>query len=389
MRKVLVSLLLCGSATLAGCATRGLDITPASLVEQADQFNVAAADAERLMIVRNVMRARDRTSMIFTRIDSFTGSNQSSISGTAGFAIAEGGNNDGLGPSLTVGREASPAFNVSVLNDQKFHRAIQSSIDLSIYESLLNAGWRPNLLHTLFIERVEENGRTFDNDPSEPADFAAFQSWLNQGRDRSLQVCAKSNPDALSTPLTTISDLQGIAAIAEQDLEIEEDEDRPRTYRVVRPSTSRWLAFDCTADNTPQTIGQSLLGERGAGATETSAGTVAGTSSDGIYVRSVEGVLFFLGELVRAQTPDAPVRISVDRGAPPQPIFVVAPGARPNGLVFRHEDGRTYHVPYPNPQARGGDIDRTHQVITLMLQLIGMLQEREDVPVTQTVRVLP
>jgi hypothetical protein len=75
----------------------------------------------------------------------------------------------------------------------------------------------------------------------------------------------------------------------------------------------------------------------------------------------------------------------------PEAIFVVhraGEGERPSGIVFRHEDGRTYYVPYP-PLERGTPPDRTHQVITLLLQLIGVLQEREDVPGTQTVRVVP
>jgi hypothetical protein len=200
-------------------------------------------------------------------------------------------------------------------------------------------------------------------------------------------VCAKSNPDTLSTPLATVTDLQGIAALAEQDLALDENQGRPATYSVIRPNTDRWLAFDCSAQNQMPTRVADFT-EQGAGGADASPG-VSGTNGDGIYVRSIEGVLFFLGELVRAQSLEAPIKIQVDNGSPPQPIFVVASGARPNGLVFRHEDGRTYHIPYPDSGAQGGDIDRTHQVITLMLQLIGMLQEREDAPDIQTVRAIP
>jgi len=104
--------------------------------------------------------------------------------------------------------------------------------------------------------------------------------------------------------------------------------------------------------------------------------------------------------LVRAQhradsTDTHPITINIDRNGDgvltPEAIFVVhraRDGQTPSGIVFRHEDGRTYYVPYP-PLERGAVPDRTHQVITLLLQLVGVLQQREDVPGTQTVRVIP
>jgi hypothetical protein len=125
--------------------------------------------------------------------------------------------------------------------------------------------------------------------------------------------------------------------------------------------------------------------------------TPTGINRDGIYVRSIEGVLFYLGEIVRAENSDNVNlrRVLIDRDDHGQwigqPLFVVRSSGAPSAsdLVFRHEDGRTYYVPHPNPADRGANLDRTHQVITLMLQLIGLLQEREDLPPTASVRVIP
>ena len=46
------------------------------------------------------------------------------------------------------------------------------------------------------------------------------------------------------------------------------------------------------------------------------------------------------------------------------------------------------HIHQSRPAAPHADVGRTHQVITLMLQLIGMLQAREEVPSTPAVQVV-
>lgn len=402
--------LLAAAAALGGCIPTSFYTHAVPLDVQADQFNTTAAQTERLMIVRNVMRARDRTSMVFTRIESFSGSMQRSISGGASLSMNEGPHNDNFGPDFSAGGEVSPSFTLNVLNDERFHRAIESSIDLGIYQSLIDDGWRPLLLHSLFIERVVENGRVYDNDPTDPQAFAAFQHWLTtnrHGQSGTLRVCAKSNPEVFSPMLDLRgpTDLSGMAAVAEQHLEFQQDR---HGVRLVRPGQSHWFSFDCSD---PQEALASVTREvsqtnRDAPpsqqyVTTTEAGQTSGASGENrIYVRSIEGVLFYLGELVRAQhradsTDTHPITINIDRNGDgavtPEAIFVVhraGDGQQPSGLVFRHEDGRTYYVPYP-PLERGAVPDRTHQVITLLLQLVGVLQQREDVPGTQTVRVIP
>jgi len=402
--------LLAAAAALGGCVPTSFYTNPVPLDVQADQFNTTAAQAERLMIVRNVMRARDRTSMVFTRIESFSGSMQRSISGGASLSMSEGPHNDNFGPEVSAGGEVSPSFTLNVLNDERFHRAIESSIDLGIYQSLIDDGWRPNLLHSLFIERVVQGDVTYDNDPGNPEAFAAFQHWLHtdrHGNPGTLRVCAKSHPDVFSPALDLRgpTDLSGMAAVAEQHLEFQQDE---HGVRLVRPGQSHWFSFDCSKPDEALASVTREVSQSNRDAppsqqyvTTTEAGQTSGaTGETRIYVRSIEGVLFYLGELVRAEhradTDDThPVTIGIDREGngvmTPEAIFIVRrgdDGERPSGIVFRHEDGRTYYIPYP-PLERGTPPDRTHQVITLLLQLVGVLQEREDVPGTPTVRVIP
>jgi hypothetical protein len=80
----------------------------------------------------------------------------------------------------------------------------------------------------------------YDNDPSDPQAFAAFQHWLNtdrHGHPGTLRVCAKSNPDVFSPALDLRgpTDLSGMAAVAEQHLEFQQDD---HGVRLVRPGQS-------------------------------------------------------------------------------------------------------------------------------------------------------
>jgi hypothetical protein len=379
---------LAALALLGACVPTSFYTRPIPLDVQADQFNVAAARAERLMVVRNVMRGRDRTSMLYTRIATFTGSMQSTVSATTGASIGEGGGNDTIAPGLTLGGQVSPSFNLTILNDQKFHRAIGSRMDLGLYEALLAAGWPPNLLHSLFVARVVENGRTVHrNDPFDAVAFADFQNWLTPANGHTLQMCSKSNPHTLGPAVTGGGNLQGYAALAEQELEYNRVEG---AWRVQQPNTDRWLDFDCSSEAPPSILGAQF------GADQMGPVEARGTSADGIYLRSIQGALYYLGEIVRAQGPEgAPIvriRVTDSRGrTDEQPLFVVQRAGRApaSGLVFQHEDGITYYVPPSNPAALGRDLDRTNQVITLMLQLIGLIQEREDLPGPPSVRIVP
>ena len=100
--------LIAAMAALGGCVPTAFYTRPVPLDVQADQFNTTAAQAERLMIVRNVMRARDRTSMVFTRLLGFTGSMQRTVSANASLTAHEGGDGGTLTPGVSMGGAASP-----------------------------------------------------------------------------------------------------------------------------------------------------------------------------------------------------------------------------------------------------------------------------------------
>jgi hypothetical protein len=85
-----------------------------------------------------------------------------------------------------------------------------SSLDLGIYKLLLEYGWKPDMIGSLFIESVNsqiEPGdgatRTFRNDLSHWADYSAFHAWLsgNLVGDNRLQVCEGPDPTTFGPPI--------------------------------------------------------------------------------------------------------------------------------------------------------------------------------------------
>jgi hypothetical protein len=45
--------------------------------------------------------------------------------GTLGFTLREGPHNDEPAPSITVSGESAPSFDLAVMDDEKFNRAMQ------------------------------------------------------------------------------------------------------------------------------------------------------------------------------------------------------------------------------------------------------------------------
>lgn len=434
----------------SGCMSSLVYRQPVPLAEQADMFNTAAAEAERLMIVRNVMRGRDRSSMIFTRISQMRGAMTRGMTGSLGASIDEDSNNDGVEAELSMTGSTSPSFDFQVMNDEKFNRAMQTSIDLGVYELLQEYGWPRNLLHMLFIERVEEGGRVYNNYPDDWGAMTAFTNWVNTSN---LRVCHADNPTRIGPPIIVSAgnDLEDFAALAGAKLSLDDQDNG--TWQVIRARTDRFFASndDCTSASgryaallltlagsgttpssgggatgsieiqTPPPTAEATTPERRPARRPTRAQTAApatppATPTRTIHVRSIQGVLYYLGEVVRAQhesghvvevtlAQDANVvRSPANTAAPastPRPLFVVQRGTCQDGLNFVHEDGRRYSVPSrvarPNATCSQGREQQvvaapnpgySHQVMALVLQLIGIIQQREDAPATAAVQVV-
>lgn len=496
MRARLLSVAFAAALSLSGCATSPLLVQrSATITDQALEFNEAAALSDRQLILLNILRARDWESLSFTRLSAFQNNSSRELRAGLNASIGEGGHNDSISPSASVMGSHSPRFDLPVLTSQEFQRAIHSPVDLQLYQTFIDQGWQPGLIHMLLIERMtlsceaighlrdrlagvrrpannageaarneyqralrastplsNEDQRVHDeyvgalrrcglddaqftpNDAAAmtlynyPTDWRAhlqFRRWLrllmSSGPDY-LRICADEEQRPIGAPLDAASlrTLAGVAAI----LNTPERTIRPRDEQAVNPT--EWQ------------IRQRLVSRRfglGCSNNEQHRKLDAEVEIGPVQVRSVEGVIYYLGEITRvrahfanrtaidartyaaaqdtrivnedAQPGDfrAPIiEITADASGiwrerlareseSANSLFLVERRRGENSVTVRHH-GEDYTVPY-QPLTCGSlqcsDLgrNRSQQVIEFVLQLLNMSQNRADLPVTPTVNVAP
>jgi hypothetical protein len=435
-----VLILACG-----GCAYTGqMFVRGTPIAAQAADFDAAVADSDRNMIVSNILRARDRESMSFGRLSTVSGSMQREVSGGLAANLGEGAGNDTLGPSFQLSDSSTPTFQMTVPNTQKFGRALHSEITLDTYSLYLAQDWQPGLIHTLFLANMSlscplivqlKNARRlegadfaeaerasthcasspantlirFNNDPTDWEAYEQFHTWLRillSAPDQELTICPKEiDPTPAGPPIRAghAVDVQGlVAASKEANLRWAQVNDG---WQMMEDHSGLRFGLGCS-ENAPTMNVQSV---ENANALTNSAAS--------FQVRSVEGVIYYLGQVVRenhltggAQSVEAPRldsrldgyvwRTGLAARDREDPVFRIHGGNAYPGIEVRHH-GELYtayytprgcapDLPCENPLAEGQEAlaqDRTQQVVELLLQLLGMLQEREDLPVSTVVTI--
>ena len=459
MRANLLTAAIAAALSLTGCASLPFLVQRSgTITDQALEFNEAAALSDRQLILLNILRARDWESLSFTRLTMFRNLSTRQIQGGVNAGIGEGPSNDTLSPSLSVMGNHQPGFDLPVGHGQEFQRAIHSPVDLQLYQTFIEQGWQPGLIHMLLIERMTlscaaimhlrnrytaarvnlgddnsqeratytrvlehcglENGQasprvdapavTFFNYPSDWDAHQQFRIWLRilmANGAGYLRVCADTLQTPVGAPLDAgmTQNLAGVAAILGRENHtirpVERGAAPPTQWQVARRDIERRFALGCPTD-AAQRKQEAVL------------------DINPVQVRSVEGVIYFLGELTRVReqhlqaSPGTDDNVGVVR-APlielgpvdgglwretlaraEADVFRVEEGVDASGVTIRHH-GQNYTVRHrpltcvEGAQCDGPGPDRSQQVIEFVLQLLNMSQNRADLPVTPTVNVAP
>jgi len=389
--------------------------------------NEEIAVSERQMIVRNVLRARDQESMVFTRVSEVSGNSNRGVAGTLGLTFRQN-EDDTISPSLGMTQSSNPSWSIDVLNSQEFTQGILRPIDLEILGYYVSQGWPSELFGYLFVESVlitEEAASQeicrraapclIQNDPDSNTgeQFALFERWLAEiGR---ATICPRDHEAfaAISTP----SLQQALDAFDRGDVELRSAGD------ALQLHASPAHDICVFAGGGPHATGYYAIAGNGA---PEGAHTEQGLSNSAprgtIHLRSLAGALYYLGEGLRDDGPNRdlqsepgfivrnyrrPWSSDVPAGciaetprsggetmwSCPYYLFRVRSAASRYGDVVINHHGQSYYVAFldraPNsaaPNDRYGD--RSQMVIALMLQLLGLYQSSDDRPATGTVRVI-
>ncbi len=135
---------------LAGCALNGrVPISDWHL-----QHNEEIAIGERQMIVRNILRARDQESMVFTRVTQASGGMTRQARVTLSVFSGEGPGNATVTPGGQYQVETKPTWTIGVQHSQEFWRGIMRPIDIETVGHFVNQGWPIDIFTYLFVQSV-------------------------------------------------------------------------------------------------------------------------------------------------------------------------------------------------------------------------------------------
>lgn len=496
---------------LQGCA-----FNP-QLTNIAMDHDLFVADTTNKKTVRNILRARDRQGLTFTRFSQITGSFSTGGSAgldasIAGVTSITGGSNDGqstfedntFGPSIGVTVETGSNFNIVVDESDEFQRGISTQISEGTVLYFLSQGWPPELITHLLVDRIDVSAKirivpvdgpsgaevptkifsleSYDNDPDSvleaghdgllPFDEAircrtlSFQRGSSDGSSFSFESpseLAKLEAQVLGrisnfepkddadrtqddeerargfTPrytysvsaqpryFLTISDqrpvvggsnthcdttIQGVSQSLQAIVD-DEDNDffadlrngqiipQPRILPTTRTNTfvSDGVGSTGTAPDEAGSDGQSrltganyfneLLPSYVLGGQEY---RIEGDLLMDFQFRSTDGVIYYLGEYLRAQDdPNQPMLEGDEAGDFRVPIIRIdrdEPRFEAEHLLTEVSyRGSTYYVPSTGAvvtEERG----RTSQVIAFVNQLLNLHRSSEDLPTTPVVQVL-
>ena len=127
---------------LAGCQS-------AVMSDQTIAYNEAVADSTNQFFLLNVLRARDRFPLYYTR------STGNSASGSAGGAISTDIENWHFLPTIGATAGGGNAVSLANLDDQKFMRGVLTPVPLSTLGFYVDQGWPKEVVMQMFINSME------------------------------------------------------------------------------------------------------------------------------------------------------------------------------------------------------------------------------------------
>jgi len=424
-----------------GCVSRQLAPTVVS-------YNLAVEHAQNEVLLLNAIRAEHHLPMYLTDISKITGSIRRDITGTValpfGHLLHAGRDSAGIDTGSAVANgtatpgatySVNPTFDVNVLNTQDFMRGFLKPVDTQTFSYYWDQAYPPELLLHLFVLRVEvadqaapkENVAIYENHPYDHGDnkdlrcFSQWVTWFLDGEARPHTVTIPK-VTGIGPPLErkVVGLKELIAASARDELTLEpsnpKDKDHPQ-YQLKSTKTEIQLSSRPQTPFNPVGCHPKTGPASAARASDLHAEAVADKQKEKItfQLRSPEGILYYLGQILRLEHFNGAVsRIKLEGRDELFPIFVAlqkhpaggSPGTQLNcpsfvdvtdSLKDRYIIPRQPPPPPPeNARAPEGylaplstcDPGFSMTSLNIVSQLIGLQKAAKDFPTTSVVRTI-
>ena len=356
-------------------------------------YNMVVEKVQNEMLLLNIVRASKRRPMYFTGFNLLRGSMSYSFQ-TGDLTIPFGKIGSGLSGAYSIAPSVSystnPSFDLMVWDNKEFTEGIMTPVSMdAVYYYLAELGWHKEMLLHLLVERIEmyESGRLaarYENHPGDRDRFEQFQAKL-----RELLLCRlvsreKYEPIGPRLPAGKMADLDQLIQVHKAGLTLNRvTEGNDEWYQLSSKKTD--YSYSCGADGKPEADTYHV--------SDNKARRPAGNGDKPeyrIFLRSPEGVLYYLGEILRAEAEKGYVPlIEVCGSRPPVPLFVVnqSTGNASNSVVSVDYEGSNYSI--PGDLTSGSDSsctgDRSMHVLTFVSLLIAEQKAGMNVPVTGAV----
>lgn len=366
---------------LAGCTSLKTPMTRFAL-----DYNRMIADARNAMVLLNIARAANREPMHFSALSSVEGT--LSVGADAGTSADFQSGPNVYGASVNLSGSYQPTFTVVPLNTSDFVNGILAPVSPDAIKLFLSQGWRQEMLAPLLIEKIVcPNGTEISNSPNQQA-VQAFSELRFEQQAPSAAMVANERPGAKSEDVVFDPPLSGRfvlpvdANTAATLLNSKLDQNFTVTQRGLRDNR---VLLDLVRQEEGQVtikLGSGLRDDCGLTVAEAESlravpAAARSTGASGaekeaiVYFRSTDGIIYYLGELVR-QNVDATISYRANPADPASAmrrmtLFRAERTAHPDDAVRVEHRGTTYALrldPVGN--------DRSLTVLTLIDQLIAL-----------------
>jgi hypothetical protein len=386
---------------LAGCTTASV------LSNQAVNFNDATARAADAQLLLNIVRAAYRNPTRYTAISqlrdvrvtegTFQASAQIPIGPDAARLFT-------LTPNAGYKANNSPSFDVVPLDNRASAQGLFRPVDPQVFYAYWTQGWPRHVLLPLFVDRIKINKEVqnyckfqdlgdsyIDNSANTYTAFSRAQK-IFQCIDRKmiLEEKKKGGKEIISKKEISPRDLlKALASLPKDEYSITQEPEEGGGYTgryTIKTKSKKVWGFTLPLNGKPRIV--TFSGRR-----ESSASDNEEEEEDPAVeftMRSVDGMVFYLGELLRLQI----------RGEPP-PLVRVSSTGRPAVLFQLHINadrdlGDRIEVEFLDKRfairREGGDADdqqdRTLTSFSLVSQLFSLYRESTDLPKTTAVQVV-
>lgn len=402
---------------LAACSLSG------AVQRDTVDYNHAIEDVTNQLIVTNILRARDHAPLHFTDLSLIHGSLQISTTGNAVVPFGQGGNTT-VRPRdlLTLGTtvQSSPAFDTSPLNSSGFTEGLLSPVPFKYFRYYLDRGVPQALLLNLLVEKISltrngpppvmcdyrsvaitpnrvlaDPGTTPPCPPPGYENIATFQdlvrSWTKPILINDYDQISPFGPPLTLNPHTSIRDL---ATAGSSSLVLRQRHDgRYQFYKskartaICLPAGPGYVVSAVAGDTDTTSGGRDLadvcyrreverenesVNDEGPQTAPPGARALQPHIRRMMYLRSVKGVIEYLGEVSR-----------LPAGVPRPIPFYIRPGQDLGAPIGVYYDGEGYHV-----DAFQAGTDETMLVLSIVNDLLNLIKKASEVPTTPSVQVL-